>query len=291
MKRKGLAIAGLVAGLSVLSSMTAFAGEWKQDERGWWWQNDDGSYPVSTWKWLDGNKDGLSESYYFNEAGYLVTNTTIDGYTVNADGAWTINGTVQNQKLLKENPIDLNRWIGTYKMDESNWIEVYYADENGIIIEHMFTTSAQSTTWGNPFSSFNLITGDNHLIAFENEEKTRASRTFTSREEVVDVIGVDTGALKETYELMEDGSIQITFSSEDTTLTEQCSGRYTKTSTIVKTVADRQANTVIEGELLGSNVDLGDAEVDMDAIQKSIDEWTYAEAKERMKVALEYYGQ
>ena len=94
MKRKGLAITCLVAGLSVLTSMTAFAGEWKQDATGWWWQNDDGSYPVSTWKWLDGNKDGLSESYYFNEAGYLVTNTTIDGYTVNADGAWTINGEV-----------------------------------------------------------------------------------------------------------------------------------------------------------------------------------------------------
>lgn len=291
MKRKGLVTAGLVAGLSVLSSMSAFAGEWKQDSNGWWWQNDDGSYPVSTWQWLDGNKDGLSESYYFNEAGYLVTNTTIDGYTVNADGAWTINGTVQNKKLVKENPTDLNRWIGTYKMDESNWIEVYHADENGIIIEHMFTTSAQSTTWGRSFSSFNLITGDNHLIAFENEEKTRASRTFTSREEVVDVIGVDTGTLKETYELMEDGSIQITFSSEDTALIEQCSGRYTKTGTIVKTVADRQANTVVEGELLGSNVDLGDEEIDMDAIQKSIDEWTYAEAKERMEVALEYYGQ
>lgn len=94
MKRKGLAITCLVAGLSVLTSMTAFAGEWKQDATGWWWQNDDGSYPVSTWQWLDGNKDGLSESYYFNEAGYLVTNTTIDGYTVNADGAWTINGEV-----------------------------------------------------------------------------------------------------------------------------------------------------------------------------------------------------
>ncbi len=94
MKRKGLAIAGLVAGLSVLTSMTAFAGEWKQDATGWWWQNDDGSYPVSTWQWLDGNNDGFAERYYFNEAGYLATNTTIDDYTVNADGAWTENGEV-----------------------------------------------------------------------------------------------------------------------------------------------------------------------------------------------------
>ena len=120
MKRKGLAIAGLVAGLSVLSSMTAFAGEWKQDSNGWWWQNDDGSYPVSTWQWIDGNKDGLSESYYFNEAGYLVTNTTIDGYTVNADGAWTVDGQIQTmQTSLTDSSIravDAEKAKGTYKL-------------------------------------------------------------------------------------------------------------------------------------------------------------------------------
>ena len=120
MKRKGLVIAGLVAGLSALTSMTAFAGEWKQDFNGWWWQNDDGSYPVSTWQWLDGNKDGLSESYYFNEAGYLVTNTTIDGYTVNADGAWTINGQIQTmQTSLTDSSIravDAEKAKGTYKL-------------------------------------------------------------------------------------------------------------------------------------------------------------------------------
>ena len=60
MKRKGLVTAGLVAGLSVLSSMSAFAGQWIQEERGWWWQNDDGSYPVSTWKWIQ-NVPNLAE--------------------------------------------------------------------------------------------------------------------------------------------------------------------------------------------------------------------------------------
>lgn len=120
MKRKGLAIAGLVAGLSVLSSMSAFAGEWKQDERGWWWQNDDGSYPVSTWQWIDGNKDGLSESYYFNEAGYLVTNTTIDGYTVNADGAWIENGIVQTQSTSSQQE-QITSASGMFTRDENGW--------------------------------------------------------------------------------------------------------------------------------------------------------------------------
>lgn len=45
--------------------------------------------PVSQWKWLDGNKDGIYECYAFDSNGYIYTNTTTpDGYTVNADGAW-----------------------------------------------------------------------------------------------------------------------------------------------------------------------------------------------------------
>ena len=83
--------------LSMLAISTAFAGEWKSDNAGWWYQNDDGSYPTNTWQWIDGNGDGVSESYYFNENGYLITNSSKDGYTVNADGAWTVDGVVQTQ--------------------------------------------------------------------------------------------------------------------------------------------------------------------------------------------------
>lgn len=63
---------------------------WQQDANGWWWKNDDGSsYPVNCWRWLDGNKDGVAECYYFNAYGYMLANTTTpDGYFVNADGAW-----------------------------------------------------------------------------------------------------------------------------------------------------------------------------------------------------------
>lgn len=56
---------------------------WKQDSTGWWYQNSDGSYPKSTWQQIDG------KYYYFNEAGYMVSNTTTpDGYQVDSSGAW-----------------------------------------------------------------------------------------------------------------------------------------------------------------------------------------------------------
>ena len=97
MKKNFVKVLTLATLLSTFYPLTSFAGEWKSDNNGWWYQNDDGSYPKNTWQWIDGNKDGISESYYFNENGYLLTNTTKDGYTVNGDGAWTVNGVVQTQ--------------------------------------------------------------------------------------------------------------------------------------------------------------------------------------------------
>lgn len=90
------------------SNFVSFAGQWQQNNIGWWWQNDDGSYPTNTWQYLDGNQDGISEWYrfdingymqkgwqlvdgkwyYMNEDGAMLSNTfTPDGYYVGNDGA------------------------------------------------------------------------------------------------------------------------------------------------------------------------------------------------------------
>lgn len=55
----------------------------------------DGSYPKSTWAWIDGNGDGYAECYYFDKQGWLQTKKTIDGYTVDSTGAWLENGVVK----------------------------------------------------------------------------------------------------------------------------------------------------------------------------------------------------
>lgn len=91
MNKKRIRIFTTALFMSVSMNQITFAGQWKSDNNGWWYQNDDGSYPTNTWQWIDGNGDGISESYYFNENGYMLANSTKDGYTVNADGAWTVN--------------------------------------------------------------------------------------------------------------------------------------------------------------------------------------------------------
>ena len=67
---------------------------------------EDGNYGamLTGWQWIDGNGDGLKECYYFNQTsgenglplGAMLKNaTTPDGYTVNANGEWVVNGVVQ----------------------------------------------------------------------------------------------------------------------------------------------------------------------------------------------------
>ena len=90
----------MAAVMTAGTASTAMAAEWKQDSKGWWWQNDDGSYPAASWQWLDGNHDGVAECYYFDQAGYMLSNAkTPDGYQVNADGAWVVNGAVQTKAV------------------------------------------------------------------------------------------------------------------------------------------------------------------------------------------------
>jgi len=57
----------LAGAFTVLLSTAAFAGTWKEDQTGWYWQEMDGTYPVSAWEWLDGNQDGFAFLKYYDE--------------------------------------------------------------------------------------------------------------------------------------------------------------------------------------------------------------------------------
>lgn len=86
-----------VLALSVLSSITAYAGQWQQTGTQWKYQNDNGSYAVG-WQWLDGNNDSIAECYYLNNDGIMLAScTTPDNYTVNADGQWVVDGVIQTK--------------------------------------------------------------------------------------------------------------------------------------------------------------------------------------------------
>ena len=89
--------------LAMALSFPAFAGEWHEDMNGRWYENDDGSYCRNGWYWIDGDHDGWAQCYYFGNSGYLQMNAGYaqtntghaDGYEIDKNGAWSVNGVTQ----------------------------------------------------------------------------------------------------------------------------------------------------------------------------------------------------
>lgn len=105
MKKIFLRLISAIIMITAAMSMTVFAQGWTlgQEENSgrWWYDLGNGQYygqpgQEVEWQWLDGNADGTAECYAFDSQGWMYADTTTpDGYTVDFNGAWTINGAVQ----------------------------------------------------------------------------------------------------------------------------------------------------------------------------------------------------
>ena len=95
-----------------------------QDSR-YYYNNQD--YYKSCWQWLDLNNDGLYECYYFNVLGHMLKNTTThDGFRVNENGEWIVDGVVQRKdnigvmELINSNLGIINSNISSNIVQEAN---------------------------------------------------------------------------------------------------------------------------------------------------------------------------
>ena len=90
------------------------AGKWMKNKKGWWYQ--DGKwYPKHMWLWIDGY------CYYFDAQGYLVTDSVVQGSSVDQNGVW-VKGGVKMRKtsdVKKSGHLDL----GTTDAKEKALIE------------------------------------------------------------------------------------------------------------------------------------------------------------------------
>lgn len=83
MRKKFLVMSAAVATLSLASAFSAFAGSWQTDTWGTFYQNDDGSRPVYA-GWFTDPADGAM--YYMDPDGYMMSNTTVEGFRLGDDG-------------------------------------------------------------------------------------------------------------------------------------------------------------------------------------------------------------
>ena len=134
-RNRGRKIFGLFCILT--SFLFLFSGTAKADwvkgegKNAWWFDFGNGDYFKSSWQWIDGNQDGIAECYCFDENGWMYENTiTPDGYTVNENGAWTINNIVQTKTsdlIPKNNTNNINNGNNTVS---NNLTETRNNEEN-----------------------------------------------------------------------------------------------------------------------------------------------------------------
>lgn len=74
-----------VSAFLVIPVMAANEAQWKRNDKGWWYEEADGSYPTNAWKLI---KD---KWYYFDGVGYMVENRWIGNYYLGADGVMLVN--------------------------------------------------------------------------------------------------------------------------------------------------------------------------------------------------------
>ena len=140
---------------SAAAAIPSFAGTWQVgmdgDTAKWWYDNGDGTKAVSCWQWIDGNGDGIAECYCFDANGWMYASTvTPDNYTVNENGAWTVDGIVQTQSTATSPAQDQGSSSSGWQKIGSDWYyrtggrfvtsewkrisgKRYYFDENGVM--------------------------------------------------------------------------------------------------------------------------------------------------------------
>lgn len=201
MKRSKKIVALAMAALMTAGSgMTVSAGQWQSDTNGWWWQNDDGSYPVGSWQWLDGNNDGTAECYYFDGNGYMLANTiTPDGYSVDGNGAWVVNGVIQTQTSSAQAQTGETQ-TGVYTDDYSGTYAVPYFEMDGSKTYHdvviTYDAGSNSILYNDTAAGYTATytyfgTGLNGWTSFELVSAEEKSSIFFSAPGVMEAYGWD----------------------------------------------------------------------------------------------------
>ncbi|WP_314702568.1 CAP domain-containing protein [Stomatobaculum longum] len=84
----------------VIPSMAATA-QWKRNDKGWWYEEANGSYPTATWKLIN------NKWYYFDGIGYMAESRWIGNYYVGADGAMLVSTVTPDGYYVDET----GKWI------------------------------------------------------------------------------------------------------------------------------------------------------------------------------------
>lgn len=180
MKKFKLLLTTLI--ISSMLSITVLAGQWLQDGTGWWYQNDNGTYIVNDWQYIDGNwycfnHNGYMYSnqwignYYVGSNGAMLVNTiTPDGYRVGTDGAWVNTRPLAPSKALTDAFAGIDMFADS---DTASLIDCgeYYLLTNAMFCDFIpseeFPVYGYSSTYISKDAVVSYYDGTNHDLSVE----------------------------------------------------------------------------------------------------------------------------
>lgn len=171
--------------LMVLSfSITSYAGQWQQDEQGWRYQNDDGTYKKGWHQDVDGTW------YYLDDiTSYMLVNTvTPDGYKVSDTGTWIEESDklgLKTGEYQNITDITVSAYMGPGRARSLGYsvpVKVYYNESydnlHGGTIK---ITSVEASKEGIGYLSFNVDTDINFYSLRALEKYVKEDGTIEER--------------------------------------------------------------------------------------------------------------
>ena len=141
-KSKKKILTGVLAAALVMgSAMPALAAEgWRQNDTGWWYEYDDGSYVVNAWKFIN------NQWYFFDQNGYMSRGWVMDNgtwYFCDANGAMQSGWVRVDGVNYYLNPVS-DGTKGAMKVGEVTIDgQVYHFAESGACQDSVATPTAQ----------------------------------------------------------------------------------------------------------------------------------------------------
>ncbi|MBE6005049.1 MAG: hypothetical protein E7232_13415 [Lachnospiraceae bacterium] len=143
---------------TLVFGFNAFAEGWQQDEYGWWYEDDDGTYPYDGVYEIDG------DYYAFDDDGYLLTNT----WFKSSDGSYSYS-------------------TGSGVIARNQWVEgTYYVGNDGEMLRNTYTPDGyyvgSDGQWTNPpvSSSNNYTTSYSSNTSSSYTSNSSSSNSGTS---------------------------------------------------------------------------------------------------------------
>ena len=102
----------VISSALIFPSFAQRQAEWKKNDKGWWYEEADGSYPTSAWKYIN------NKWYYFDNIGYMVENRWIGNYYLGSDGAMLVSTRTPDGYYVDAS----GKWIEDKKPAKTNYV-------------------------------------------------------------------------------------------------------------------------------------------------------------------------